>query len=431
MKQLHNEHEKNLYSKKNTPIMLIIGIAFIAANLRSPLTAVGPLVDQIRGSLHISNTLAGMITTLPLFAFAGFSPFAPRLARKFGTKLVLLWSLIFLTFGIILRSLFGGVGLFLGTLILGLSISVGNVLIPSLIKHEFSKRVGVITGIYTASMGLFGAIASGISVPVAAKSRLGWSGALSIWAALSFLSIIIWIPQIIRRKQEMSIVKGMIDNDIKTKVKDVHEEKNEIDSIKGDVINKVNLWKSTLAWQVSVYMGLQSMLLYCMVAWLPAILIQQGMNSDKAGWMLSLYQLVSLPVSFWGSVLAQRKVNQRPLVIIASLCVLVGLLGIFLKWTGLTFLWMIMLGIGGTLTFCLAMIFFSSRTRNADEAARLSGMAQSIGYLLAAFGPMLFGFLHDAANNWELPLIVLIGATGLCLFAGLGASRDLHIKYNC
>jgi MFS transporter, CP family, cyanate transporter len=169
MNQSHNNHEKNLYSKRNTQIILIIGIAFIAANLRSPLTAVGSLVEQIRGSLHISNTLAGMITTLPLFAFAGFSPFAPRLARKFGTKLVLLWSLIFLTFGIILRSSFGGVGLFLGTLILGLSISVGNVLIPSLIKHEFSKQIGVITGIYTASMGLFGAIASGISVPVAAE----------------------------------------------------------------------------------------------------------------------------------------------------------------------------------------------------------------------------------------------------------------------
>ncbi|ERK32420.1 CynX/NimT family MFS transporter [Clostridium intestinale] len=430
MNQLHNKYEKNLYSKRNTQIILIIGIAFIAANLRSPLTAVGPLVDQIRGSLHISNTLTGMITTLPLFAFAGFSPFAPRLARKFGIKLVLLWSLIFLTFGIILRSLFGVVGLFLGTLILGLSISVGNVLIPSLIKHEFSKQVGVITGIYTASMGLFGAIASGISVPIAAESRFGWSGSLSIWASLSFLSVIIWLPQIIRRNQEMPIVKGRLDSYIITNEKDVHEEKNQIESIEGDVINKVNLWKSTLAWQVTVYMGLQSMLLYCMVAWLPAILIQQGMNSDKAGWMLSLYQLVSLPMSFLGSVLAERKANQRTLVIIASLCILVGLFGIFLEWTGLIFLWMIMLGIGGTLTFCLAMIFFNSRTRNSDEAARLSAMAQSVGYLLAAFGPMLFGFLHDTADSWNLPLIVLMGTVCLCFFAGLGASRDLHINYN-
>lgn len=217
MNQLRNEQKKNLhpYSRRSIQIMLIIGITFTAANLRAPLTAVGPLIDEIRRSLHISNTLAGMITTLPLFAFAGFSPFAPNLARKFGTKLVLFWSLIFLTLGIILRSLFGDLGLFLGTVILGLSISVGNVLIPSLIKHEFPERVGVMTGIYTASMGLFGAIASGISVPVASESGLGWGVALSIWAALSFLSIILWIPQITRRKQKISIVQRTVHNGIK------------------------------------------------------------------------------------------------------------------------------------------------------------------------------------------------------------------------
>lgn len=430
MNQLSNKHEKSLdlYSKRATSIMLIIGITFIAANLRAPLTAVGPLVDQIRGSLHISNTLAGMITTLPLFAFAGFSPFAPRLARKFGTELVLLWSLIFLTFGIILRSLFGGVGLFIGTAILGLSISVGNVLIPSLFKQKFPERIGVMTGIYNVSMGLFGAIAFGISVPVAAESGLGWGGALSIWTVLSFLSIIFWIPQITRRRQETSIATRTVGSNIKAKSKDLHEEKNEIESVKGEVINKSNLWKSPLAWQVTVYMGLQSMVLYCMVAWLPTILIQQGMDSGRAGFMLSLYQLASLPIAFVGSVLAGRKSNQRPLVIIASLCVLVGLLGIFFGGTGLTFLWVIMIGSGGALTFCLAIIFFSFRTRNVDEAARLSGMAQSIGYLLAAFGPMLFGFLHDASNNWALPLIILIGLVVLCLFVGLGASRDLYVS---
>lgn len=430
MNQLSNKHEKNsdLYSKRAASIILIIGITFIAANLRAPLTAVGPLVEQIRGSLHISNTLAGMITTLPLFAFAGFSPFAPRLARKFGTKLVLLLSLIFLMFGIILRSLFGGVGLFLGTAIIGLSISVGNVLIPSLFKQEFPERIGVMTGIYNVSMGLFGAIASGISVPVAAESGLGWGGALSLWAALSFVSIIFWIPQVTRRRQETSSDREMVGSYIKAKSKDIRKEKNEMGSVKGEFINKVNLWKSHLAWQVTVYMGLQSMVLYCMVAWLPAILIQQGMDSSRAGFMLSLYQLASLPIAFVGSVLAGRKSNQRPLVIIASLCVLIGLLGIFFGGTGLTFLWVIMIGSGGALTFSLAIIFFSFRTKNADEAARLSGMAQSIGYLLAAFGPMIFGFLHDEFNNWALPLIILIGIAGLCLLAGLGASRDLYVS---
>lgn len=288
MNQLRNKDEKNidLCSKRVTPIMLIIGIIFIAANLRAPLTAIGPLVDQIRGSLHISNTLAGMITTLPLFAFAGFSPFAPRLARKFGAKLVLFWSLIFLMFGIILRSLFGGFGLFLGTVIIGLSISVGNVLIPSLFKQELPERIGLMTGIYNVSMGLFGSIAAGISVPIASELGLGWGTALIIWAALGFLSIILWMPQVMQRKRKMTSIEGTVDSDSKIKFKDCYKEKNEMENAQGASSNKVNIWKSPLAWQVTVYMGLQSMVLYCMVA--------NNFNPTRCGFRQSRMDALSL-----------------------------------------------------------------------------------------------------------------------------------------
>lgn len=417
MKQLNKYQEKNisLHSSESMPFMLAIGIIFIAANLRSPLTAVGPVVDQIRNSLHISNTLAGMITTFPLFAFAGFSPFVPRLARKYGTGLVLFWSLVFLTFGIGLRSLFGEIGLFFGTAILGLSISVGNVLVPSLIKRDFSKRVGLMTGVYNASMSLFGAIASGVSIPVAVKAGLGWEGALGIWAALSFFALILWIPQVKSGKQKTIILEDVVNSD--NNARRVNESTN----------NEVHLWRSPLAWQVTIYTGLQSMVLYCMYAWLPNILISQGMKSGDAGWMLSLCQLSSLPMGLIGSVLAGRKSNQRAMTIVASLCVLSGLLGVFLGETRLEFIWMVLLGSGTALTFSMSLIFFNFRTQNADQAARLSGMAQSVGYLLASFGPMIFGLLHDITDNWTLPLIILIAIAGICLFAGLGASRDLLV----
>ncbi|WP_019850833.1 MFS transporter [Desulfitobacterium sp. PCE1] len=430
MNQIGIKHEKNLYpySKGTAPVMLIVGIAFIAANLRAPLTSVGPLVDLIRDNLHISNTLAGMITTLPLFAFALFSPFAPGLARRFGTNLVLLWSVAFLTVGILLRSWSGSFGLFLGTAILGLSISVGNVLIPSLIKKEFPERIGVMTGVYSVSMNIFAAMASGISIPLAVGLGLGWMGALRIWAVLSCLSIILWIPQMKRRNRKTSIVEETIDVDIVTDTLKIHDKLDEMAVVQGSVIEKVNLWKSPLAWQVTLYMGLQSMVFYCMVAWLPDILIKQGMNPSKAGWMLSLMQLALIPITFLGSVLAGRRASQRSLVIIGSTCVLTGLLGLLLGGAELAFLWIIILGIGGGFTFSLSMMFFSLRTGNADEAARLSGMAQSIGYLLAAFGPMFFGYLHDATNNWTMPLVILIGVAGICLLAGLGASRDLYVS---
>ena len=426
MQKSNKCQEKNisLHSSKSMPFMLVIGIIFIAANLRSPLTAVGPVVDQIRNSLHISNTLAGMITTFPLFAFAGFSPFVPRLARKYGTGLVLFWSLAFLTLGIGLRSMFGEIGLFFGTAILGLSISVGNVLVPSLIKRDFSKRVGLMTGVYNASMSLFGAIASGVSIPVAVKAGLGWEGALSIWSALSFFTLILWTPQVIHKKQK-NVREEVINND--NNVKKISAEGYGIKNINESATNEVHMWRSPLAWQVTIYMGLQSMVLYCMYAWLPNILMSQGMKSGEAGLMLSLCQLTSIPFGFIGSVLAGRKSNQRPMTIIASLCVLSGLLGVFFGETRLEVIWMVLLGSGTALTFSMSLLFFNFRTKNADQAARLSGMAQSVGYLLASFGPMIFGLLHDITNNWTLPLIILIAVSGICLFVGLGASRDLLV----
>ncbi|MBE1302713.1 MFS transporter [Clostridium botulinum] len=388
--------------RKSASLMLIIGIIFIAANLRAPLTSVGPLVKFIRDNLHISNTLAGMITTLPLFAFALFSPIAPRLGRKFGVELVLLLSVIFLTVGIILRSLSGVAGLFIGTAIIGLAISVANVLIPSLIKRDFPEKIGVMTGVYSISMNTFGAIASGISVPIATRLGLKWSGALGIWGILSFISIILWLPQVKRNDGEAS--KGH----------------------KADSSN-VSLWKSSLAWQVTLFMGLQSLVFYSMVAWMPEILMQKGMSSNKAGWMLSLMQLALIPFTFIVSVLAGRRSNQRSLVISGCLFILIGILGLLYGSSQFVFLWIIILGIGGGFAFSLSMMFFSLRTENSNEAAQLSGMAQSLGYLLAAFGPILFGFLHDATNSWKVPLQTLIGITVLLFIFGLSASRNRYV----
>ncbi|MBA4509115.1 MFS transporter [Clostridium sporogenes] len=388
--------------RKSASLMLIIGIIFIAANLRAPLISVGPLVKFIRDSLHISNTLAGMITTLPLFAFALFSPVAPILGRKFGIELVLLLSVIFLTVGIILRSLSGVAGLFIGTAIIGLAISVANVLIPSLIKRDFPEKIGVMTGVYSISMNTFGAIASGISVPIATRLGLKWSGALGIWGILSFISTILWLPQVKRNDEGVS---------------EGHK----------TVSSNVNLWKSSLAWQVSLFMGLQSLVFYSMVAWMPEILMQKGMSSNRAGWMLSLMQLALIPFTFIVSVLAGRRSNQRSLVISGCLFILIGILGLLYGSSQFVFLWIIILGIGGGFAFSLSMMFFSLRTENSNEAAQLSGMAQSLGYLLALFGPILFGFFHDATNSWKVPLQALIGITVLLFIFGLGASRNRYV----
>lgn len=412
MNQLSTKSTQHSSSPNRTVLLLILGIALLAANLRAPLTSVGPLVGLMRDNLHISNTLAGMMTTLPLFAFALFSPLVPGLARRFGIERVLFGSMVILALGILLRSWSGSFGLFLGTAILGLSISVDNVLIPSLIKREFPKQVGVMTGVYTVSMNTFAALASGISIPLAVGLGLGWTGALRIWAVLSLTAIIFWVPQLRRNSQGSSAAGASITK-----------------GAKSEPTGRINMWQSPLAWQVTLYMGLQSMVFYCMVAWLPDILIQAGMSSGQAGWMLSLMQLALIPMTFVGSVLAGRKASQHSLVTFGSVCVITGLAGLLL-WGGseLTFLWIVILGIGGGFTFSLAMMLFSLRTENADEAARLSGMAQSIGYLLAACGPMFFGYLHDLTADWRMPLLILIAVAALCWFTGFCASGDRYIS---
>ncbi|MDU1847715.1 MAG: MFS transporter [Niallia nealsonii] len=401
---MSNQHiQSNPIVRKSAVWMIIVGIIFIAVNLRAPLTSIGPLVGIIRDEVHISNTLAGMVTTLPLLSFALFSPIVPKLARKIGVEVIILISIIFLTIGIILRSLSGVATLYIGTAVLGLAISVSNVLLPSLIKREFPTRIGLMTGVYSISMNLLGAIASGISVPIAIGLGFGWQGALGIWGMLSFISIVLWVPQIKRQNRETTDIQNQV------------------------LESNVNLWRSALAWQVTVFMGLQSMVFYILIAWLPEILKQQGISSDQSGWLLSVMQLALLPFTFIVPIIAGRMKSQRFLVTITTILLLSGTLGLIYGSLSLIVCWIVMLGIGGGFAFSLAMMFFGLRTENAGQAAELSGMAQSVGYLLAAIGPTLFGYLHDVTNSWTIPLFILVGASILLLIFGLGAARDRYI----
>lgn len=384
-----------------TPWLIILGVIVIAATMRAPLTSVGPLVSLIRENLHISNTLAGMITTVPLLAFALFSTLVPKLGRRFGMEFIILISLIFLTIGIVIRSSSGVVNLYIGTAILGFAIAVCNVLLPSLIKREFPKQIGTMTGVYSISMNLCGAIASGISVPLAVGLGLQWQGALGIWGILSILAIFFWLPQLKKRKK--AAINNLSAN------------------------QSVSMWRSPLAWQVTLFMGIQSTVFYVLITWLPEILIHQGLNSNQSGWFLSIMQLSLLPFTFIVPVLAGRMASQRSLVAITTILLMIGTLGLIFGKPSMVLVWIIFLGIGGGCAFSLSMMFFSLRTQNAQQAAELSGMAQSVGYLLAAIGPTLFGYLHDVTNNWTLPLFVLLGASILLFVAGMGAARNKFV----
>lgn len=386
-----------------TTWLMVLGIIVIAANLRAPLTSVGSLVSFIRDDIQISNTLAGLITTVPLLAFALLSPLVPKLGRKFGAELLILIALLFLIVGIVIRSLSGAVVLYLGTAILGSAIAVCNVLLPSIIKRDFPHQIGAITGLYSISMSLCGAIASGISVPLAVGAGLKWQGALGIWGILCVVSILCWLPQL-RNQTKPTTVSGE------------HMVKRE-----------VSVWRSSLAWQVTMFMGIQSMIFYVLIAWLPEILHGQGIDSSRSGWYLSIMQLSPLPFSFIVPVIAGRMSNQRSLVIITVILLVTGTLGLLYGSSSILLLWVIMLGVGGGFAFGLAMMFFGLRTENAHQAAELSGMAQSIGYLFAASGPALIGFLHDITKNWTLPLLILLSASVFLFVFGIASARNRYV----
>ena len=295
------EQLENPVFKRSTGLF-IIGIILLASNLRAPITTVGPLISLIRDSLAISNTVAGALTTLPLLAFAFVSPFAAKLSRRFGMERTIFASLILLTIGIGLRSLSGIETLFVGTLLIGFAIAIGNVLLPAIIKKNFIHRIGLMTGVYAVSMNLSSAIASGVSVPIASISWLGWQGALGIFGMLSIAAILFWIPQI---RHQQNFVKTPSEAKKKSS----------------------QLWRSPLAWKITLFMGLQSLIYYAVIAWFPEILQQRGLTPSAAGWMISLMQFSILPFTFIVPIIAGRMESQRLLVAVMSLLFAIGICG--------------------------------------------------------------------------------------------------------
>ncbi len=383
--------------KKFTKILLIAGILCIAINLRPALAGVGPLIEDIRTGTGLSNSLLGLLTTLPLLAFGVVSTLTPLFTKRFGIGGTLFGAMILLTIGIGIRSIDWVPALYIGTLLLGIAIAFGNVLLPSLTKRNFSENSGFITSLYSSVMALGASIAAGISVPLADNVGLGWRGSLGIWALVALLAVFVWMPQLLRLKKS--------------------------DPTRSFVEAMKNLTRSRLAWQVALFMGLQSLTFYVILAWLPAILQSRGFDASFSGWMLSLSQgtgiLGSLVVPFF----AGRRKDQRSIVCLLVIIEAIGLVGLLFPQLGWIALWVSLIGfvLGGT--FGLALLFIVLRSRDSESATELSGMAQSIGYFVAASGPIVFGSIYDLTESWTYPLIVLFVITFLKLVMGLGAGK--------
>lgn len=383
-------------------LMLLLGVIFMASNLRAPLTSVGPVVDEISKALSLSNTAAGLITTIPLMAFSLISGIIPRFSKKYGMELVLLWSLILLSIGLVFRSLGSIVSLFLGAGLVGTAITVGNVLMPAFIKNKFPKHVGLMMGIYSAMMNLTAALAAGFSIALGSISGLGWKGSIGIWIGLSLITIPIWLPQV-RGKSKATKLKALATRD------------------------DTKLYKSGLAWAITVFMGAQSLMYYCLSAWLPKIMQTWGMNEGDSGWVLSYIHFAQLPMALFGAIIAGRMKNQKLLAGLIGILYSIGILGILIFKTDYIVLWCILMGLASGLAYSLSMLYLVLRTKNTAQATEMSGMAQGFGYLIAAFGPPLFGASFDISQSWTFSLSILLVMSLVLSVSGIIAGRATRI----
>ena len=349
-----------------------MAIALTAANLRPALASVGPVLDDLGADLDLAPAGAALLTTLPVLCLGILAPAAPRLARHLGLERTLAVTLVVLLAGLLLRVAAGSGTLFTGTVAAAGAIAVANVLAPALVKRAFPRRTGTMMGIYTMCLTGSAAVAAGATVPLGELLGAGWRGALAVWAVPAVLALLVWVPLLRAGARPVGAASAA---------------------------PATGLLCDPLAWQVTLRFGLQSLSFYAVLAWLPSIYRDAGYPAATAGLLLSLSTVVQAPVSLGIPSLASRMRDQRALVVGADLLIAAGFLGILLAPTAAPYLWVVVLGVGHGAAFALALLFTVLRTRTSAETAQLSAMAQTVGYAIAAGGPLLVGWLRAARRG--------------------------------
>jgi MFS transporter, CP family, cyanate transporter len=389
-------------------VLLAGGVVLVAINLRPAAAAIGPVLNRIQSDTGLSSGWAGALTTLPVLCFGLLAPLAPLLARRLGLRAALAGAMCLLLVGTLLR-LVPGVGLlFLGTALAGAGIAIGNVLLPVLVRRDFSHRTATAMALYTVSLISFAALSAGATVPLADALGGGWRPGLAVWAIPAAIAALAWLPALVRRAARSA---------------DRHSSSNP------DSHRPVRaLLRQPLAWALTLFFAVQSGGFYATLAWLPSIFRSHGASEAHAGLLLSLTMAVGVIAALVVPGLAGRSRDQRPLVAGSCLLIAGGLLGILLAPMSAPYLWAVLLGLGQNAAFPLALMLIVMRGGSVATTAGLSTMAQSVGYVLSSLAPLAVGTLHGISDSWTPALILLLALVVPQLVIGLAAARDRQLS---
>ncbi|MGO8957544.1 MAG: MFS transporter [Streptosporangiaceae bacterium] len=394
-------------------VLLAVGVLALAFNLRSAITSLPPVFPELQSALHISAASLALLAAVPVLCFGVFSGSAAPLSRRFGEEQVLFGALLLLVSGLLLRGISPRLLLFPGTIVAGAAIALMNVLLPSLVKRRAPERAGLLIGLYLLMLAAGAVLASLLAVPVfdaasgpaAGGQPTAGSAAvrvtLALWAGPALVAALIWIPQL-RYRTLPARASGSGP------------------SRQGSAFA---LRRNALAWQVTLFMGLQSLSYYATLSWFPTMFRDRGVSAAHAGVLLALMNLGNAVTALALPVLAHRAPDQRRLTAVSMAATAGGLAGAVFGPAGLAAGFMVLLGLGQGASLGLAIFYTMARAPDPVTAASLSAFAQGIGYLIASAGPLTIGFVHEATGGWSVAGLVLLIVAGLQLITGWLAGR--------
>ena len=378
------------------------GIVVLAFNLRGSITSLPPLFPELSSSLHLSPAAIAALAATPVLCFGVFSGVAAPLSRRYGEERVLLVALALLGIGLLGRAASPARLLFPGTVLAAAAIALMNVLLPSLIKRRQPARAGLLIGIYLLSLAAGAILGSLLAVPLFQASGGSVPLALGIWALPVAAAVLAWLPQWRFRTAPAGTPRPAQRRLLKVS-------------------------RYLLAWQVMGFMGLQSLIYYATLSWLPTLFRDRGADPVHAGTLLALMNIGNAVTLMLIPVLAHRTRDQRWLVALTVASSAVGLAGAWSAPMGGAAFWVVLLGFGQGAALGLAVYFTVARAPDPVSSASLSAFAQGAGYLVATTGPLVVGFLHTATGSWTVPVVVLLAVLAAELAAGWGAGRPASL----